>query len=106
MVQEPVGRLGPLCPFLLIRPQVLRAIRGPVPQGKAEPRLSNDVSVLVRESELLPLQICFQFTPNCPCSEWQEELAEAAGLWSHFPDGQKFVRFERGALGSPCLPAS
>lgn len=106
VVQEPVGRLGPPCPFLLIRPQVLRAIRGPVPQGKAEPRLSSDVSALVRESELLLLQICFWFTPNCPCSEWQEELAEAAGLRSRFPDGQKFVRFERGALGSPCLPAS
>lgn len=106
MVEEPMGRLAPPCPFLPIQPQVLRAIRGPVPQGKEEPRLSSDVSVLVRESELLLLQICFWFTPDCPCSEWQEELAEAAGLWSRFPDGQKFVRFERGTLGSPCLPAS
>lgn len=80
--------------------------QGSSAKGKAEPRLSSDVSVLVRESELLLLQICFWFTPSCPCSEWQEELAEAAGLRSHFPDGQKFVRFERGALGSPCLPAS
>lgn len=49
-VEEPVGRLGPPCPFLPIRPQVLRAIRGPVPQEKAEPRLSSDVSLLVQES--------------------------------------------------------